>query len=83
MIVDESKKVEQLGSKFAIPVEVVPLALPIVLPELEELGPAEYEIRKATGKDGPVITELGNVIVDCRFDGIAPTSRSGSSRSPE
>ena len=72
VIVDDSKKVHQLGSKFAIPVEVVPLALPVALPEIEKLGPTEVEIRKATGKDGPVITELGNVIVDCRFDGIAP-----------
>ncbi len=72
VIVDDSKRVEQLGSKFAIPVEVVPLALPVVLPELGRLAPTEFEIRKATGKDGPVITELGNVIVDCRFDGIEP-----------
>lgn len=72
VIIDDSKRVEQLGSKFAIPVEVVPLALPVVLPELEKLGPASSEIRKATGKDGPVITEMGNVIVDCRFDGIGP-----------
>ncbi|MGK2931299.1 MAG: ribose-5-phosphate isomerase A, partial [Solirubrobacterales bacterium] len=49
-----------------------PLALPVVLPEIEKLGPTGFEIRKATGKDGPVITELGNVIVDCRFDGIDP-----------
>lgn len=71
VIVDDSKRVEKLGSKFAIPVEVVPLALPVALPELEKLDPTALEIRKATGKDGPVITELGNLIVDCRFDGIA------------
>lgn len=70
VIVDESKRVEQLGSKFPVPIEVVPLALPVVLPELHRLSPAEVEIRRATGKDGPVITEMGNVIVDCRFDGI-------------
>lgn len=70
VIVDESKRVERLGSKFAVPVEVVPLALPVVMPRLEMLDPSEIEIRKATGKDGPVITESGNVIVDCRFEGI-------------
>jgi ribose 5-phosphate isomerase A len=70
VIVDDSKRVERLGSKFAVPVEVVPEALPVVLPRLEELGPSGIEIRKATGKDGPVITELGNTILDCRFDGI-------------
>ena len=72
VLVDESKHVEQLGSRFAVPVEVEPVALPVVAPELEKLFPTEIEIRRASGKDGPVITELGNLVVDCRFDGIAP-----------
>lgn len=72
VLVDRSKHVEHLGSRFAVPVEVEPVALPVVAPELEKLFPTEIEIRKASGKDGPVITELGNLIVDCRFDGIAP-----------
>ncbi len=72
VLVDRSKHVEHLGSRFAVPVEVEPVALPVVAPELEKLFPAEIEIRKASGKDGPVITELGNLIVDCRFEGIAP-----------
>jgi ribose 5-phosphate isomerase A len=53
-------------------VEVEPIALSVVIPDLEKLFPAEIEIRKAEGKDGPVITEHGNLIVDCRFDGIDP-----------
>ncbi len=72
VLVDPSKLVAQLGSRFPVPVEVEPIALPVVIPELEKLSPTEIGIRKATGKDGPVITELGNVIVDCRFEGIAP-----------
>lgn len=71
VIVDSSKSVTRLGSKFPVPVEVVPRALPMVLPELSGLGATETVIRTGAGKDGPVITELGNVIVDCRFDGIA------------
>jgi ribose 5-phosphate isomerase A len=71
VLVDSSKLVEHLGSRFPIPVEVEPIALPVAIPELEKLFPSEIEIRKATGKDGPVITELGNLIVDCRFDEIA------------
>jgi ribose 5-phosphate isomerase A len=71
VLVDQSKHVEHLGSRFPIPVEVEPIALPVVAPELEKLFPSEIEIRKASGKDGPVITELGNLIVDCRFDEIA------------
>ena len=71
VLVDASKAVEKLGSKFPVPVEVVPRALPVVVPELESLGAVELQIRTGSGKDGPVLTELGNVIVDCRFDEIA------------
>lgn len=71
VIVDASKSVDKLGAKFPIPVEVVPGALPAVLPELSDLGATATVIRIGAGKDGPVITELGNVIVDCRFEGIA------------
>ena len=71
VLVDASKAVEKLGAKFPVPVEVVPRALPVVVPELESLGAAELQIRTGSGKDGPVLTELGNVIVDCRFDEIA------------
>jgi len=72
VLVDQSKLVEHLGSRFPVPVEVEPVALPVAIPELEKLFPTEIEIRKATGKDGPVITELGNLIVDCRFEEVAP-----------
>ncbi len=72
VLVDASKYVDQLGSKFKVPVEIVPGTLPVVMPQLEALGALDPEIRTGSGKDGPVITELGNVIVDCRFDGIAP-----------
>jgi ribose 5-phosphate isomerase A len=72
VLVDPTKLVEHLGSRFPVPVEVEPVALPVAIPELEKLFPTEIAIRKATGKDGPVITELGNLIVDCRFEDIAP-----------
>lgn len=72
VLIDSTKRVERLGSNFPVPVEVVPLALPDVIPALRELAPATIEIRRAGGKDGPVITELGNVIVDCCFDEIVP-----------
>jgi ribose 5-phosphate isomerase A len=72
ILVDNSKLVERLGSRFPVPVEIAPVSLPVAIPEIEKLYPSEVEIRKAVGKDGPVITELGNLIVDCRFDEIAP-----------
>ena len=70
VLVDASKMVQRLGSRFPVPVEVEPVALPVAIPALERLFPTEIGIRKAGGKDGPVITELGNLIVDCRFDEI-------------
>lgn len=72
VLIDESKRVERLGERFRVPVEVVPLAIPVVLPCLEELGATETLIRAGSGKDGPVITESGNFLVDCRFDSIRP-----------
>lgn len=72
VLVDASKMVQRLGSRFPVPVEVEPVALPVAIPALERLFPTEIGIRKAGGKDGPVITELGNLIVDCRFDEIGP-----------
>jgi ribose 5-phosphate isomerase A len=70
IIVDESKIVRQLGQKFPVPIEVVAPALPYVLKQLKNLG-AEPVIRTGTGKMGPVISELGHIIVDAKFGPIA------------
>jgi ribose 5-phosphate isomerase A len=67
ILVDQSKMVERLGEKFAIPVEVLPVALRVVERELELLGAREIVLRMAVKKDGPVITENGNFIFDVRF----------------
>ena len=37
---------------------------------LEMLGARDIELRKAIGKDGPCITENGNLILDAKFDNI-------------
>lgn len=72
VIVDSSKSVVKLGVQ--VPGSGRSGAkehLPDNSAELSGLGATETVIRTGAGKDGPVITELGNVIVDCRFDGIA------------
>jgi ribose 5-phosphate isomerase A len=70
ILVDQSKVVSKLGLAFSLPVEVLPFALSPVLRALVNLGGVP-EIRTALRKDGPVITELGNMVVDVRFaDGI-------------
>src|SRR6185312_16067179 len=70
ILVDQSKKVEQLGEKFPIPVEVLPLALRFVEQQLSALGAVEIALRLAIKKDGPIVTEHGNFILDARFAGI-------------
>lgn len=70
IIVDESKFVTQLGSKFPVPVEVFPTSLLYAEKELRALGARDISLRMAKGKDGPVITENGNFILDAWFDSI-------------
>ncbi|ASU36640.1 ribose 5-phosphate isomerase A [Mucilaginibacter xinganensis] len=71
IIVDDSKLVDKLGSKFPVPIEVFPQALLHVEGELKKLGTRELILRPAKGKDGPVITENGNLVVDAWFDSIS------------
>lgn len=61
IIVDESKLVERLGSKSVIPVEVIPLAVPRVLLQLNG-----SRIREKEGR--PFITDNGNLILDWRHE---------------
>jgi len=70
IIVDKSKLVEKLGAKFPVPVEVFPSALMSVEAGLKKLGATEILLRPAKGKDGPIISENGNLILDVRFDHI-------------
>lgn len=74
ILVDDSKIVNRLGEKFPIPVECNPKAINLVKEELFKLGANEIELRKAVKKDGPVITENGNLILDVRFNEIKEDS---------
>ena len=69
IIIDDSKWVDKLGTNFPVPIEVFPAALLHVEEELEKLG-ASLTLRPAKGKDGPIITENGNLILDARFEEI-------------
>jgi ribose 5-phosphate isomerase A len=68
VVVDEQKVVKNLGAA-AVPVEVIPFAIMPVLEQLRRLG-CDPVIREAVKKDGPVITDNGNFIVDCKFTDI-------------
>jgi ribose 5-phosphate isomerase A len=73
ILVDNSKMVEHICDKFPIPVEVTPEAINIVRQELISLGAQTVTLRLAKGKDGPVITECGNVILDAVFHNVDET----------
>lgn len=71
ILADTSKLVEKLGANFPIPIEVYPDAVTVVAEALHSKYPAaRIGIRAAGGKDGPVITEAGNVIIDMHHDDI-------------
>jgi ribose 5-phosphate isomerase A len=63
MIADESKQVEKLG-RFPLPVEVIPMAAPLVSDSLQKLG---FTPSIRANQDGTrYITDEGNLILDCR-----------------
>ena len=70
IIVDDSKIVDKIGTNFPIPIEVFPQALLHVEAELKKLGANSIVIRPARGKDGPIISENNNLVLDCRFDEV-------------
>lgn len=69
VVVDQSKIVNQLGSTFPVPVEVLPMAIAPVMQALEKLG-GKPELRMGVKKDGPVITDQGNMVLDVTFSAI-------------
>jgi len=66
VIVDETKLVAALGTTFPIPVEVIPAALKFVSATIAQLG-GEPQLRMGLRKDGPVITDNGQLVIDARF----------------
>ena len=70
IIADPSKMVSKLGSHFPVPVEIFPDALIHADQALRSLSPVDIKLRMAQGKDGPIITENGNLILDVWFDNI-------------
>ena len=64
VVADPSKLVETL--ERPVPVEVLPDARPVAADRIRELG-GEPELREAERKDGPVVTDNGNLVLDCAF----------------
>jgi ribose 5-phosphate isomerase A len=67
LAVDPSKYVDALGRNFPLPVEVHRDGVVLAARQLTKLGASEVTMRVAGGKDGPVFTESGNLLLDARF----------------
>lgn len=68
VVVDSTKLVERLNLGFLLPVEVLPGAWVQIRQQLNAMG-GEAELRMATRKAGPVVTDQGNLVLDVRFEG--------------
>ena len=64
VVADESKTSTQLDK--TVPVEVLPFAKELVVKKIRELG-GKSQLRSAVKKDGPVITDNGNFVLDAEF----------------
>jgi ribose 5-phosphate isomerase A len=67
IVIDPSKWVDRLGTRYPVPVEVVPFGWPTTAARLRRLG-ATPELRRDGGR--PFVTDGGHYILDCGFPGI-------------
>ena len=67
IVVDETKLVQNLNLSFPLPVEVLPNAWKQVQDMISKMN-GSSNLRMATKKAGPVVTDQGNLILDVMFD---------------
>jgi ribose 5-phosphate isomerase A len=67
VVADPTKLAETLSQP--VPVEVLPAARTTVAESVRDLG-GEPTLRRAERKDGPVVTDNGNLVLDCSFGDI-------------
>jgi ribose 5-phosphate isomerase A len=68
VVADPTKEADALD--HPVPVEVLPDARKPVTEGVEAIG-GEPQLRAAERKDGPVVTDNGNLVLDCEFGEIA------------
>lgn len=66
IVVDEGKLSPVLGTKWAVPVEVVTFGWRAQARHLESLG-ARVTLRTTKGSSDPFVTDEGHLILDCGF----------------
>ncbi|WP_293033756.1 ribose-5-phosphate isomerase RpiA [Natronococcus sp.] len=67
VVADPSKLTDRLEA--SVPVAVLPEAHTVVAERIGDLG-GEATLRDAEHKDGPVVTDAGNLVLDCAFGPI-------------
>jgi ribose 5-phosphate isomerase A len=68
IVVIDDKKMKDILS-MPIPIEVLPYAVRLVERRIADMG-GKCSWRTGSGKDGPVISDNGNIIMDCDFGPI-------------
>lgn len=69
VLVDETKFHDTLAFQVPVVVEVLPKAFSIVKKKLEELN-GNVELRTASNKDGFLISDEGNILLDVYFNDV-------------
>lgn len=67
VVADPSKLADRL--ERSVPLEVLPDAHTVIGDRIRDLG-GEPTLREAEHKDGPVVTDNGNLVLDCEFGPI-------------
>ena len=67
VVADKSKLVDRIGTNFAIPIEVMPMAWRAAKRSLEAAG-GVGELRQNVAKDGLTVTSHGSLVLDMAFD---------------
>ncbi len=75
VVIIDDKKLKDILS-HPVPIEVLPYARRLVEKKVGELG-GKCALRMGTGKDGPIISDNGNLIIDCSFGPIESPAELG------
>ncbi len=67
VVADKSKLVARIGTNFAIPIEVMPMAWKAAKRSLEDVG-GVGNLRQNVAKDGLTVTSHGSLVLDMVFD---------------
>ena len=67
VVADNSKLVSRIGTNFAIPIEVMPMAWKSAKHSLEQAG-GVGDLRQNVAKDGLCVTSYGSLVLDMVFD---------------